>query len=247
MQNNLQQISSGISLIDEGWGGLYKGSNYLLIGGHKSGKTNFGLNFINEGISRKERCIYFTSKPERELQNQAEWLNLNLPNSLNKNNITIVRVIPPNKDFSIGSSDQDLSDYFNDVITTINEYFPSRVVFDEITPFVEFKDKTLLKLILEKFSENLEYHQVTSLIVSTEPVTDAMTALLQNLADISNGLIYLDKEINDLYGTISLLPYIEHKSGEIKSNYIFDRERGLKIDLSVLNKSQKPHDLKKSL
>ena len=247
MQNNLQLISSGISLIDEGWGGLYKGSNYLLIGGQKSGKTNFGLNFISEGASRNERCLYFTSKPDRELLSQIEWMNLNLQDYIKKSKVTIVRIVPPDKESLIGHSDQDLADYFDDVITTVDEFFPSRVVFDEITPFVEFKDKTLLKLILEKLSNNLEYHEITSLITSNEPVTDEMTALLQNLADVSNGLIYLDKEINDLYGTISLLPYIEHKSGEIKSNYIFDRDRGLKIDLSVLQKTEKPRDFKKSL
>jgi hypothetical protein len=71
-----------------------------------------------------------------------------------------------------------------------------------------------------------------------------MSALLQHVADVSNGLIYLDKEINDLYGIISLLPYIEHKSGELKSNYIFDRERGFKIDLSVLNNSDKKRQVR---
>ena len=130
------------------------------------------------------------------------------------------------------------------MISTIDELFPSRIVFDEITPFIGFKDPTLLELVLDKVKHNLENHNITSIIISAEPVTDSMSALLQHVADVSNGLIYLDKEINDLYGTISLLPYIEHKSGEIKSNYIFDRERGFKIDLSVLNNSNKKRQIK---
>ena len=244
MQNNEELISSGISLIDEGWGGLYKGSNYLLIGGHKSGKTNFGLKFVLEGAANNERCLYFTSKTHEEVNKQAEWMNLNPMDLISSKLITIVRVIPPDRDFTSHTPDQDLVDYFDDVINTINEYYPTRVVFDEITSFIGFRDVTLLELILDKFKLNLESHNITSIIISAEPVTDAMSALLQHLADVSNGLIYLDKEINDLYGTISLLPYIEHKSGELKSNYIFDREIGLKIDLSVLKSSEKKRRVK---
>ncbi len=244
MQNNLELISSGISLIDEGWGGLYRGSNYLLIGGHKSGKTNFGLKFVLEGAAHNERCLYFTSKTHEEVNKQAEWMNLNPMDLISSRLITIVRVIPPDRDLPSHTPDQDLVDYFDDVINTINEYYPTRVVFDEITSFIGFRDITLLELILDKFKHNLESHNITSIIISAEPVTDAMSALLQHLADVSNGLIYLDKEINDLYGTISLLPYIEHKSGELKSNYIFDRERGLKIDLSVLESSGKRKQVK---
>ncbi len=244
MQNNSELISSGISLIDEGWGGLYKGSNYLLIGGHKSGKTNFGLKFVLEGAMNNERSLYFTSKTHEELIAQAEWMKLNTMDLISSRRVTIVRVIPPDRNIPLSSPDQDLVDYFDDVIDTINEHYPSRVVFDEITSFIGFKDVTLLELILDKFKHNLESHNITSIIISAEPVTDTMSVLLQHLADISNGLIYLDKEINDLYGTISLLPYIEHKSGELKSNYIFDRERGLKIDLSVLENAVKKKKIK---
>jgi KaiC/GvpD/RAD55 family RecA-like ATPase len=244
MQNNLQLISSGISLIDEGWGGLYKGSNYLLIGGHKSGKTSFGLRFIMEGAAQKERGIYFTSRNREELTDQAEKMNLNHQNLIGSNLITIVRIMPPENEFISTVPDQNLVDYFDDVITMIDEHYPSRIVFDEITSFIRFKDETLLELVLDKFNHNLENHNITSIVTSSEPVTDAMSALLQHLADFSNGLIYLDKEINDLYGTISLLPYIEHKSGELKSNYIFDGERGLKIDLSVLNNLNRKRPVK---
>ena len=244
MQNKTQLISSGISLIDEGWGGLYKGSNYLLIGGHKSGKTNFGLRFVLEGAAQNERCIYFTSKSPKELTDLIKWMKIDNRNLFNSKLITIVRIIPPDREQPYKTPDQDLVDYFDDVINMIDAFVPSRIVFDEITSFIGFKDVTLLELILDKFKLNLENHNITSIIISDEPVTDAMSALLQHLADVSNGLIYLDKEINDLYGTISLLPYIEHKSGELKSNYVFDRERGLEIDLSVLNNMNKQKRVK---
>jgi circadian clock protein KaiC len=244
MQKKLQLVSSGISLIDEGWGGLYKGSNYLLIGAHKSGKTNFGLNFVLEGAAQKERCLYFTSKSDQDLFNLAVWMNLDLQAYIDQKLITIVRIFPPDRSFPNVNSDLELAEYFDDITRTIDQFFPSRIVFDEITPFLGFKDETLLKLILDKFHDNLEYHQITGIITASEPVTDSMSALLQNLADVSNGLIYLDKEINDLYGTISLLPYIEHKSGEIKSNYIFDGQKGFKIDLSVLSGTNKKKKIK---
>ena len=112
MQNKLQLISSGISLIDEGWGGLYKGSNYLLIGGHKSGKTNFGLRFVLEGAAQNERCIYFTSKTQKELTDLIKWMNIDNRNLFDSHLITIVRIIPPNRDIPYRTPDQDLVDYF---------------------------------------------------------------------------------------------------------------------------------------
>lgn len=187
----------------------------------------------------KKKDVFFTSRSDKELLKLADWMNLNLQEYTESNLITIVRIIPPDKDLHIGDTDIELAEYFEDVITIIEQFFPSRIVFDEITQFIGFKDETLLKLILEKFQNKLQEKEITGVIISSEPVTDAMSSHLQNLADMSNGLIYLDKEINDLYGTISLLPYIEHKSGEIKSNYIFDNQRGMQIDLSVLSRLHK--------
>lgn len=238
----LKLISSGISLIDEGWGGLYKGSNYLLIGAHKSGKTQFGLNFLLRGADERESCLFFCSGDTERLKS-FNRINQNLEKYIRKNVITIVKVIPPARELISGNNDVELAQYFEDVIIMIDRFLPSRIVFDEITPFISFKDETLFKLILEKFQNKLQESEITGIMISSEPVTDAMSMQLQSLADVSNGLIYLDKEINDLYGTISLLPSYEHRSGEIKSNYIFDLQKGMQIDLSVLNKFDKKRQL----
>jgi KaiC/GvpD/RAD55 family RecA-like ATPase len=235
---NLKLISSGISLIDEGWGGLYKGSNYLLIGAHKSGKTQFGLNFLIRGAVDKENCLLFSCRHTEGLK-----MNHHYDDYFKNHKITMVKVIPPPKEFYSGNNDVELAQYFEDVINIIDRFLPARVVFDEITPFIGFKDETLLKLLIDKFQNRLQNYGTTAIMLSSEPVTDLMSEQLQCLADISNGLIYLDKEINDLYGTISLLPSFEHKSGEIKSNYIFDIQKGMQIDLSVLNKFQRKGQL----
>ncbi len=230
----LKLISSGINLIDEGWGGLYKGSNYLLIGAHKSGKTQFGLNFLLRGVEDKERCILFYSGDTERLK-----MNQDFDEYFKTHKITLVKVIPPHKENISGNIDVELAQYFEDIISVIDKFLPSRIAFDEITPFIGFKDETLLKLILEKFQSKLLEYDTTGVMISSEPVTDAVTLQLQDLADVSNGLVYLDKELNDLYGTISLLPSFEHRAGEIKSNYVFDLQKGMQIDLSVLNKSNR--------
>ncbi len=230
----LKLISSGINLIDEGWGGLYKGSNYLLIGAHKSGKTQFGLNFLLRGIADKEKCLLFYSGDTERLK-----MNQNFDEHFKTHKITLVKVIPPSKELHSGNDDEMLAQYFDDILNVIDRFLPSRIVFDEITQFIGFKDETLLKLVLDKFQSKLQDSDTTGVMISSEPVTDAASLQLQDFADVSNGLIYLDKELNDLYGTISLLPSFEHRTGEIKSNYIFDLQKGMQIDLSVLNKSNR--------
>lgn len=238
----LKLISSGISLIDEGWGGLYKGSNYLLIGAHKSGKTQFGLNFLIRGAMDNESCLVFSTSDTERLKS-LYMMNSKLEEYIKTRKIDIVKVIPPARDLVSSNNDMELAQYLDDVIAIIDRVIPSRIVFDEITPFIGFKDETLLKLILEKFQNKLLDNEITGIMISSEPLTDAMTMQLQDLADVSNGLIYLDKELNDLYGTISLLPSPEHRSGEIKSNYVFDLQKGMQIDLSVLDKFDKKRQL----
>jgi len=55
MGSKLHLYSSGISIIDKVWGGLYKGATYVLIGSHNSGRTLLALQYT------KTLCITGTS------------------------------------------------------------------------------------------------------------------------------------------------------------------------------------------
>ncbi|MBT1073605.1 ATPase domain-containing protein [Pelotalea chapellei] len=60
-ENSSNYVPIGIPGLDEILnGGLTAGKMYLLVGNPGAGKTTFSLQFIAEGIRKKERCLYIT-------------------------------------------------------------------------------------------------------------------------------------------------------------------------------------------
>src|SRR5512147_2191525 len=95
MKKKIQLVSSGISIVDNAWGGFYRGGTYLLVGPRKSGRTLLGLQFAKESIKQKEICLYFTSMRPKDLMIQAASIDFDLQNYMNQNQVIVVRVAPP--------------------------------------------------------------------------------------------------------------------------------------------------------
>src|SRR3989339_348065 len=66
-ENKLKRIKSGILGLDEMfYGGMIKGETALISGQSGTGKTLFSLQFIKEGLKRKEKCIYVSLTEDTE-------------------------------------------------------------------------------------------------------------------------------------------------------------------------------------
>ena len=61
MNQKIQLLTSGIPLVDDKWGGFYRGGTYLLVGARKSGRTLLSLQYAMECAKQKNVCLYFTS------------------------------------------------------------------------------------------------------------------------------------------------------------------------------------------
>src|SRR5690242_7731593 len=56
-----QRFATGVRGLDAiMWGGLIPGRLYLLDGDPGAGKTTFALQYLREGLSRGDRCLYVT-------------------------------------------------------------------------------------------------------------------------------------------------------------------------------------------
>jgi circadian clock protein KaiC len=138
MKKKIQLIPSGISLVDNAWGGFYRGGTYLLIGQRKSGRTLTGLQYAMECANQKEVCLYFTSMRPKDLMIQAASIDFDLQQFMNQNLIIVVRVAPPSDIYEVGDADNFLVEYLNDIVTVVEQYQPNKIVFDELTPFIGF-------------------------------------------------------------------------------------------------------------
>ena len=153
MKRRIQIIPTGIPLVDSSWGGFYRGGSYLLIGQHKSGRTLLGLQFARDCASRGEVCLYFTNMRPKDLLIQAASIDFDLQQAMNHNLVIVVRVNAPIVTEENG--DDVFVDYLKDISKVVEQYQPSKIVFDELTPFISFNN---IKLLEETFLETIENH-----------------------------------------------------------------------------------------
>jgi KaiC/GvpD/RAD55 family RecA-like ATPase len=223
MKQKIQILPSGISLIDKAWGGLYQGGTYLLAGAHKSGRTTLALEFVKECVEQKEVCLYFTTRRPKDLILHAVSINFDLQNCIAQNNVVVVRV---DSSISLSESrepDSVLADYIKDMIGLVEQYQPAKIVFDELTPFLGFKDTKLLEETFSKTFEVIEDFGATSLVILGDPITSAAKRIVDILASHSTGIIYLQKGNNGdsrvPSGIMAITPNMGHSEGKFKSNY----------------------------
>lgn len=223
MKQKIQILSSGISLVDEAWGGLYQGGTYLLVGAHKSGRTTLALEFVKECMEQREVCVYFTTRRPKDLILQAAAINFDLQYFIAQNSVVVIRVDSSISLSDIREPDSVLAEYIKDIVGLIGQYQPAKIVFDELTPFIGFHDTKLLEETFAKTFEGIEDFGVTSLVVIGDPITSPAKKIVNILAGHSTGIFYLQRGYNvegkSTLGTMVITPNIGHSEGKFKSKY----------------------------
>lgn len=252
MDNGIKLIPSGFKFIDKNWGGVYRSGSYLVIGQRKSGRTLLGLQFALESAKQNEVCLFFTNMRPKDLMIQAASLNFDIQSYMNQNLIIVVRVAPPNDVYKMDNPDDYLVEYLNDIVTVVNQYNPSRIIFDELTPYIGFKNISLLKDVFLYTIETIEDKNITSLFIIGDPVTPKAKELVDVLASSVTGLIYLRKsDDEDEYsfnkGKVVISPNIGHTEGKFVADYRIVPYKGVTVesteDLSVAREKEKTETL----
>jgi len=238
MTIGVKLIKSGFSLIDQKWGGVYKGGGYLIVGPRKSGRTLLSLKFAIESARQSERCLFFTTMRPKDLMIQAASLNFDLQKYMNNNSIIVVRVSPPNDVYDMYNPDEYMTDYINDIITVSNQYDPGRLIFDEMTPYIGFKRLDLLEYVFTNMIETIENRNITSFFVVGEPATEKSKTIVSILSDNVTGTIYLEKStkmIDDRYnsGKVYLSPNVGHTEGQFNSEFWIEPKKGLVVENDI--------------
>lgn len=236
MVSSVRRIPSGFSFIDKNWGGVYKGGSYLLVGPRKSGRTLIGLQFALETAKSSEVCLYFTIMRPKDLMIQAASLNFDIQSYMNQNLIIVVRVAPPNDIYDMYNPDDYLVEYFNDIITVVDQYHPTRIIFDELTPFVGFKNLDYLRDTFLHTLEIIEERDITSLFVISEPATQKAQSIVDGLGQFVTGVVQLKKEgaRGEKYhgGMVTIFPNVGHTEGEFTSEYRIEPYKGVTTEFS---------------
>jgi len=237
MEKKIQIVPSGISLVDKSWGGFYRGGTYFLIGQHKSGKTLLGIQYVMECVKQKEVCLFFTTMRPKDLMFHAASIDFDLQHYMDQNLIIVIRVSPPSENQT--NKDEYLVEYFKDIAALVKQYYPNRIIFDELTPFIEFQNLNLLKNAFLQTVEIIEESNITSLFLLGEPATMQSKNLVDILTTESTGTIYLDKEEDELKiksGKITIVPNVGHIEGRFSADYYLMPYKGItteKVDKTI--------------
>lgn len=242
MKKRIQLLPSGIPLVDLAWGGFYGGGTYLLMGPHKSGRTLLSLQYSIQTLRENEVCLYFTSVRPKELIINAASIDLDLQEYMNMNRIIVIKVTPPKNIEMAEDPDLYLSEYINDVKSVVDQYQPDRIVFDELTPFVGFRNLDLLKETFSKTSEYIEEQGVTSLYVLGEPAESATKKIFETIASACTGIIELQKHEDFISrnnpGDIIITPNVGHTEGQFTSTYFIEPNKGIQVNFKKQTASQ---------
>lgn len=241
MKKKVQIIPSGISLVDKFWGGFYRGGTYFLIGQHKSGKTLLGIQYAMECVKQKEVCLYFTTMRPKDLMIHAASIDFDLQRCMDQNLIVVVRVTPPSN-IQEEKFDEYLLEYFSDITSLVKQYYPNRIVFDELTPFVGFKNLNLLINSFLQTIESIEEANINSLLILSEPATPQAKNIVDILTSQSTGTIHLEKEEDEFRikkGTMTISPNVGHIEGSYTASYYLEPYIGITTEQKILDENIK--------
>jgi KaiC/GvpD/RAD55 family RecA-like ATPase len=232
MRKKIELVPSGISFIDESWSGLYRGGTYLLVGSKKSGRTLLGLQYTKECVQQEEVCLYFTSMRPKDLMINATAIDFDLQSCMNENKVVVVRVNSPTDTGSYTEPDEYLYEYLRDIVPVVEQYQPSKLVFDEMTPLLGFNNIEKLKEAFIKTCEEIEEYGITSLFIIGEPVTPVARNIVDSLSENSTGLIHLQKkeatgEGVSTEGIITITPNVGHTEGQFKTDFHIAPKEGI--------------------
>jgi len=173
----------------------------------------------------------------KDLMIQAASLNFDIQSYMNQSLIIVVRVAPPNDIYEMYNPDDYLVEYLNDIVTVVDQYKPTRIIFDELTPFVGFRNLEYLKDAFLRTLETIEDKDITSLFVISEPATEKAQSIVEGLAEFVTATITLKKESmdrGDRYhgGLVSISPNVGHTEGEFTAPYRIEPYKGVTTDIS---------------
>jgi circadian clock protein KaiC len=153
---------------------------------------------------------------------------------MNQNLIIVVRVTAPEDLNQVEDTDTHLAEYIKDIVPVVKQYNPNKIVFDELTPFIGFKDLKFLRNTFLNTIEGIEDTGITSLFLLSEPANPASQNIIDTLIDCSTGIISLQKkeEVVTKYhsGIMTITPNVGHTEGKFSANYYIEPYKGILVD-----------------
>ncbi|MCG7844894.1 MAG: KaiC domain-containing protein [Methanomassiliicoccales archaeon] len=124
----MEKLKTGLSGLDEMlFGGIPRSSTVVVMGSFGTGKTTFGLQFLNQGLAEGEKGIYISLEEDKEsILSDAEAHGWDLRSKLDAKQLEIVKLEPSDAKVTIQRIKSELPDF-------IKKFGASRIVVDSVS------------------------------------------------------------------------------------------------------------------
>ena len=162
IDTELPRIDLGIDGLDRMiHGGVPERSLMVVFGGAGTGKTTFGLQFLDHGLEQGERAVFITLEESRErVINSATEKGYPYDEYVDEELLAVVDVDP----IEMANS---LTSIRNELPTLIEEFGATRLVLDSVSLLeMMYEDRAVRRNEIYDFSRSLKAAGVTSLLTS---------------------------------------------------------------------------------
>ncbi len=185
----MERISTGVAGLDKLIeGGLPKGSITLVSGAPGTGKTIMGMQFLEAGLKKGEKCVYVTiEEPPEKILDQARQFGFfaKPPAMISARDIKYdIALTKPN----------DLLSKINLIMEKLEKEKPDRVLVDSVSSLI-IEDGSEARVSVRKLVEGLNKLGATSILTSELSKESEWFSRDTVSEFLSDGIIKLEMEI----------------------------------------------------
>ena len=178
------RCDSGIDLITQNLGLLYRRGIYVFSGEEGTGKTNFILRFLLKGLQDGETCLLVTSTDAKDVVINAESIGVDIASY-----VVEMRLIIYQFD---GSAVFSAENFFEEIAGIIEQNKVSRFALDPfISPNIAPEEIRSFAAKLPVLLKDIEKQDVVSFIAMGLPLSQELFTVKKKLEDTALGVFFL--------------------------------------------------------
>jgi KaiC/GvpD/RAD55 family RecA-like ATPase len=197
----------GIPFFDDVFGGVYRGWQTLCHGRAGSGKSIFGMHFINQALAEGDRALFLSENRVADTLKISEQFGMPFAAAMASGQLTLLEYGSFITEKVASSHIMLPPQAFDELQDMIDLQSIRRVVLDTVLPWVAIQPVSHLEDHIYSFIHALDRIGVTVLMTLPKPVSKDALILKNHIEDLCSVSINLD-HVNQTERCLSVIKYI---------------------------------------
>lgn len=217
------RIISGIDVLDQAWGGLFRGGRYLVYGTTASGRSLFTTSFVAAATNLLEPSLLVSRLRETDLAIQSASVGFDQREAAASGILRVSRT--PFELELIDRDDNSLESSLKALASLIVDSSADRVVIDDFSAFARFSSFDRFRTAFARLVTEIERVPATVLLAMPEPANEASRRVIDYISSLMTGCVHVHLKCVEGFSqrTISLIPQIGHLTRRIDLTWNVER------------------------